>query len=81
MIQSPLAAATDGYLAGGPFFPLSVASQGYLAIIVVVEVPVSVPGGGKPFPKTYRRRRDQLEREDDEVLTIFMIAVIYGYLE
>lgn len=84
MPVSPIDVATDGYLNS----PLSVAVDGYLTV-TLQPVP-EVPGGGggkgklrgleppKYYTVTPQRLDDlqaQLEREDDEILTIVMVAM------
>jgi len=92
MIQSPLSVTSEGYLCPGPYRPLAIATSGYICLVVVVEVEVPISGGGgKPHHRAHRRvlakdfyskeQLARLHREDDEVLTVCMVAVIYGYLE
>jgi len=90
-IQSPLSVATDGYLATGAFRPLAVMSNGYLVLAVIVEPPVQPPttGGGGIYGQSrggtaYIIEADrirQLNTDDEDMLTLFMLCTMYGLFE
>lgn len=91
-ILSPLSVSASGYLTTGQVRSLAVVSDGYLANVVVVEPPGDGPikGGVGGAGRYYRTgtasiyQAEQLRRlkiEDDDMLTLFMIATMYGLLE
>lgn len=83
-VQSTLSVAADGYLCPGPFLPLSIASSGYLCLVVVIEEPDQAGGYGTSRTvgdSKLRKRRQRLLREDEEIVSIFMVATIYGMFE
>lgn len=82
MIYSPLAVAADGYLYPGPSKPLSIASSGYLSLVIIEEViPTGGGGSARVRPNTYTNRMARLHNEDNEMLSMFMLATIYRMME
>jgi hypothetical protein len=79
MAISPVDVATSGYLNS----PLSAASDGYLTLFTVVTKPKGGGGtGGLQDPRYYTitpekldELRAQLEREEEEIIAIIMVAM------
>lgn len=83
-LQLTLPVATDGYLYPGPTRPLSIATSGYLALVLILEEKSS--GARRLQGAQRQQRRDQradprLQREDDEMMAIFMMCMMYNLLD
>lgn len=96
-IQSPIAVATDGLICDGPDFPLSAWTMGFLCLILVVDSQVgggtSYPRTGPRFGD-YKYSKKDIERmaeyeaflkqntqDEEEMVTIMMLSMIYGLLD